>query len=279
MSDLFTTDTRLMTLRGEVPAGDLRPGEMLLTLSGRGAALKPLLRAEAAPFPAQAVRIRAGAIAEGCPRRDLWLDPAHAVRCGDAAPVLAGALTNGATVLRDGAKPGDGRRLALAGPDIVLAEGLAIGLGTPGTDDQAARTRLRDRALALGWRETADPGLCVTVDGAKLVPLTQSDEACVVQLPPGNAPVWLLSRSAVPMDLDPAHPDARRLGVALGGLWLDDVPIPLDDPSLVGGFLLAEPGLRWTDGAGELRLPPRAAAARLRLQVLPLWTRYWVAPD
>jgi hypothetical protein len=250
MSDLFTTDTRLMTLRGEVPAGDLRPGEMLLTLSGRGAALKPLLRAEAAPFPAQAVRIRAGAIAEGCPRRDLWLDPAHAVRCGDAAPVLAGALTNGATVLRDGAKPGDGRRLALAGPDIVLAEGLAIGLGTPGTDD-----------------------------GAKLVPLTQSDEACVVQLPPGNAPVWLLSRSAVPMDLDPAHPDARRLGVALGGLWLDDVPIPLDDPSLVGGFLLAEPGLRWTDGAGELRLPPRAAAARLRLQVLPLWTRYWVAPD
>ena len=263
MTDRFADDTRVMTLRGEVRAADLRPGELLLTLSGQGAALKPLLRATPAPVAAP-IRIRAGAIAEGCPRRDLLLDAAHPVGClGGLVPV--GLLVNGATVTRDDSGPAPSIRLELAAPDILLADGLAAGIGQTGAPDPGARAHLRERALALGWSESADPGLRVLADGVPADPDA---------IPPAQE-IRLLSRSAIPGEIDPAIPDGRRIGVALAGLWLDDVPRDLDHRCLAEGFLSPEPGLRWTDGDALIRPP---CGVRTRLAFAPIWTRYWVAP-
>lgn len=273
MPAYFAPETRLMTLRGEVPAGDLRAGEMLLTLSGKGPPLKPLRQAGRAVLPHAPIRLRAGAVADGAPRRDLLLTPGQTIRPGRDGLAAVANLANGATVLRDGAVA-EWVTLSLDTPDILLAEGLAVGLDwNPDPDpdpDPADRARLLARALALGWCETEDPGLMIEVDGRPLVP----DSI----LPAGDGQIALRSRAVVPEEIDPTIPDARRLGVAVTALVYGGVSIPLDDPRLVAGFLPPEPGLRWTDGRGVLRLA-RPHPARLQVQCAPIWRRYWAAPQ
>ena len=70
----FRAGTMLVTLRGEVPAESVRPGDLILTLSGEGAPLKPVtwvgqvevdLETHPEPMAVRPVRIAAGAIEPG----------------------------------------------------------------------------------------------------------------------------------------------------------------------------------------------------------------------
>lgn len=88
-------------------------------------------------------------------------------------------------------------------------------------------------------------------------------------LPSGTRRLHIASRHAAPAELIPASADWHRLGIALTHLRLDDEPVALDDPRFVRGWHDAEPGLRWTDGAGELDLGG-AGIVELRLARVPL---------
>jgi hypothetical protein len=70
------------------------------------------------------IRIRAGALGDGLPTRDLLLSPAHALLL-DGVLVNAGALVNGGTITREAAVPEvfTYYNLELAEHTLILAEG------------------------------------------------------------------------------------------------------------------------------------------------------------
>jgi hypothetical protein len=125
---------------------------------------------------------------------------------------------------------------------------------------KAVRRRLRDRALELGWQLDADPlaNLHIVADGRVIEPDVIGTTARFL-LPVEAEDVWLASDTSVPAELGESG-DARRLGVSLSGLSVDDGltgrrEIALDDPRLNAGFhaLETEGGAhRWTDGRANL---------------------------
>ena len=73
-----------------------------------------------------------------------------------------------------------------------------------------------------------------------------------------------------------ASTDWRRLGVALAQLRLDGEAVALDDPRASSAAGIgAEPGLRWTDGAGELDV---GGAGIVELRFARVAIRYAVSP-
>ena len=91
----FVAGTRIATDSGDVAVESLRPGDRVLTASGRLAPVRWVgLRGVAVAAP---VRLAAGAVSPGVPRRDLLLSPDHAVFL-DGALIPAHRLCNGATV-------------------------------------------------------------------------------------------------------------------------------------------------------------------------------------
>ena len=119
----FVAGTRVATDAGEARVESLRPGDRVLTASGRLAPVRWVgLRGMAVATP---VRLAAGAIAPGVPRRDLLLSPDHAVFL-DGALIPAHRLCNGASVRTE---PGTRRvtyvHVELDRHDLLLAEGLA----------------------------------------------------------------------------------------------------------------------------------------------------------
>ncbi len=130
----FAAGTRILTARGEVPVETLAPGDLVATVSGAGAPMKPVVflgrrRFVLAGHPAAAtlapVRIAAGALAENTPHRDLLVSPDHCLFL-DGRLVPARLLVNGSTITVE-------HRMAevtyfhieLEGHDVVLAEGAA----------------------------------------------------------------------------------------------------------------------------------------------------------
>lgn len=93
-----------------------------------------------------------------------------------------------------------------------------------------------------------------------------------IRLPAGAARLTLRSRTARPSDLDPASNDTRRLGAALLQLRLDGAEVVLSEPRLCSGWLPAEDGLRWSNGAGEIDVQG-ASTIDLRFGA---WLRYLV---
>ena len=104
----FAEGTLIATARGEVPVETLRAGDLVLTAHG-GAPLKPLrwvghttVNVARHPNPARVapVVIRAGALAEGVPYRDLRVSPDHAIFL-DGRLVPASLLVNGTTIVQE----------------------------------------------------------------------------------------------------------------------------------------------------------------------------------
>lgn len=99
----YCTGTRILTERGEVLVEDLRIGDVAVTASGH---LRPVRWIGTRRYPGltvpradRPVRIRAGALADGMPARDLWVSPDHALYL-DGLFVAAGHLVNGRTITR-----------------------------------------------------------------------------------------------------------------------------------------------------------------------------------
>ncbi len=222
--------------------------------------------------------------------------------------VPAKCLLNGATVVQERVATAWYFHVELPCHDIIRAEGLAVEsyLDTGNRGDfanagsvttlypdfvpktwahscaplvrqGAAVTRLRRRLLAraetLGWRPrvAADPHLRI---GARVIrPAAQQGALLRFLVPAGTARLTLASRAGMALETTPARLDYRRLGVRLGGAVFDGRPIPLDGPAFGAGFYplegrdTARPW-RWSDGAGELALPPLRHGAVLDLLVL-----------
>jgi hypothetical protein len=104
----FVAGTRVATARGEVAVEDLRVGDLVVTAHG-GAPLQPVVwighsrvnvtrqhnRAATAP-----ILIKAGALADGAPHRDLRVSPEHAMFL-DGHLVPAKHLVNGTSIVQE----------------------------------------------------------------------------------------------------------------------------------------------------------------------------------
>lgn len=125
----FCAGTRLATPEGEIAVEQIEPGVMLLTAEGQSRAVRWVGRSEislrfADPLRVLPIRIRAGALGAGLPRRDLLVSPDHALFL-DGVLAQAGALVNGVTILRERDLPGvfTYYHVELARHELLLAEG------------------------------------------------------------------------------------------------------------------------------------------------------------
>ena len=127
----FCPGTQILTDQGDVAVEDLRVGDMVMTVSG---ALEAILwigrrsytgRVLAGRNHLLPVRIKAGALSDATPKRDLLISPLHAMLI-DGVLVPAHALINGTTIVRE---PASGTvsyvHIELAQHDAVWAEGAA----------------------------------------------------------------------------------------------------------------------------------------------------------
>jgi hypothetical protein len=100
----YARGTRIATARGEVAVEELRIGDAVPTLHAGLQKIKWIgMRGYAAPFANHAkvlpVCLRAGALGEGVPARDLYVSPGHAI-CIDGVLVHAARLVNGVSIIQ-----------------------------------------------------------------------------------------------------------------------------------------------------------------------------------
>ena len=127
----YAEGTLIRTPNGEVPVEALVAGDPVLTARG---AVRPVkwigfrrldLARHPAPEKAQPIRIKAGAIADGVPARDLRLSPDHAVLL-DGVLIPARLLRNDTTIVRETAcRSVTYYHVELDSHDVLLAEGMA----------------------------------------------------------------------------------------------------------------------------------------------------------
>ena len=126
----FCVGTAIATPAGEVAVEDLRAGDLVLAADGRRLPIRwigqsHVAKAFADPLRAYPIRIRAGALGENLPKRDLRVSPEHAIFIADIL-VQAAALVDGVTVLREHSVPDHFTyyHLELATHELLLAEGV-----------------------------------------------------------------------------------------------------------------------------------------------------------
>ncbi len=98
----YARGTRITTARGEIAVEDLKIGDAVQTMHAGPQKIKWIgVRSYAAPFANHAkvlpVHIKAGALAENIPARDLFVSPGHAI-CLDGVLVHAARLVNGVSI-------------------------------------------------------------------------------------------------------------------------------------------------------------------------------------
>ncbi len=146
----------------------------------------------------------------------------------------------------------------------------------PGSPELAAiRAALLERAERLGYARDLDPELHLVVDGAVVTALSVSGLAYRFEIPAGSSAIWLVSRSAVPAEIEVVSRDRRRLGVPVERVVLCDGDLSIEawhgHIGLSDGFHDDEATHRWTDGLGRLPgalLRPFAGAVVLELHLV-----------
>ncbi len=125
----FRTGTLIATPAGETLVEDLSIGDDVVTASGEARPIKwigkrgYMPRVVAANSKTQPILFRAGSLAEGIPRRDLFVSAQHAMFL-DSVLVPAASLVNGISIVR-AAAPGAilYLHIELETHDVILAEG------------------------------------------------------------------------------------------------------------------------------------------------------------
>jgi hypothetical protein len=125
----YCRGTLILTDRGEIVVEDLQIGARLITRSG---AARPIVwigrRSYAGRFAAgnpdaMPVLVRQGALADGVPRRDLFVSPLHAMYIDDVL-IPAAALVNGISIIQmEAIDRVDYFHLELDTHDVIVAEG------------------------------------------------------------------------------------------------------------------------------------------------------------
>jgi hypothetical protein len=123
----YVAGTLIATPLGEQPIETLRIGDLVHTSTNgpcpiRWIGWQRYEKSEIRKNPLfRPVRIRAGALSPGVPRRDLLVSATHGIFL-DGALVIAGALVNGTTILRDPPGAVTYLHLALHSHELLLAE-------------------------------------------------------------------------------------------------------------------------------------------------------------
>src|SRR5205823_3741803 len=123
----FCRGTRIVTEAGEVPVEALRLGDRVITWSGErkpitwiGCGRRVLTTPESEARP---LIVRAGALADGMPRRDLYLTRGHSLYL-DGILVPVEFLVNGRSILFDAAaREIEFYHIELAEHEVLIAEG------------------------------------------------------------------------------------------------------------------------------------------------------------
>lgn len=105
----FLAGTMIATPDGSVPVETLKRSDLVLTANGHAVPVSWLGRQTVStvfgdPLRVLPIRIRAGAIGENIPSRDLLLSPDHAILF-DGTLIQAGALVNGTSIVRESNVP------------------------------------------------------------------------------------------------------------------------------------------------------------------------------
>jgi hypothetical protein len=121
---------------------------------------------------------------------------------------------------------------------------------------ETIRRSILARAESLG-RLSRDHDAHLVVDGQVIRPLSASGSRILrFALRPGARSAMLVSRSAVPAEVNPGSADRRRLGIAVERIvvWSAGARINIahDCAALAHGFYPDEGSHRWTNGCGLL---------------------------
>jgi hypothetical protein len=316
----FGAGTEILTPDGMIAVENLAVGDEVLSartgavqkIVWTGSRRVDISR-HAKPEKVMPVRVRAGALAPGLPERDLILSPDHALLL-DGHLVEAKTLVNGATILWDKSRRAvTYHHIELAEHDVVLAEGIpaetfldsgnrkmfegdAVQLHPDFASDRedrscaklllegpvlmAIRQKLLERALRLGFAQTAEADLTIQAGNRVLAPSGRLGQTIRFTLPAGCTSVTLLSSTGVPAETGADASDRRVLGAAVASLALTAEngrqSIDLNHPGHTG-FHDAEPGHRWTNGAAKLALPAYEGQAILDITLTGQAVR-WVNP-
>ncbi len=272
----FLQGTRILTPTGEMPIEDLAVGDVVMTRFsgmqrikwiGRQSHSAALARVDAAKRP---VCIKAGALAEGVPARDLYVSPGHSMLV-EGNLLLAGLLVNGVTVTQDWCpEVVEYYQIELEAHDCVVAEGA---FAETYADCGAMRGQFGNaaefHALYPGYRPPEEPGLCAPrpEKGARLEAALRHVLARVAKAP-GPLQGWL-DRISAPWSVEgwardeaaPACPvllefllDGELLGTALACHFRADL--------MQAGYGTGRCGFSWT----APRDLPADAAARLHIR-------------
>jgi hypothetical protein len=311
----YAAGTRIGTPGGEVAIEALRPGDAVRTVDAAGRAGTRIVgwvgrrRLDLAGHPdpelVAPVRLRAGALGGGLPRRDLVVSPDHCLALSGCL-VRAYRLVNGTSIVQERDRADvEYFHLELPAHALLLAEGVAaesyLDEGARGFFDPAATCSAPgslaepparpgaclplapdDAFVAAIWHRlarasgarrpdahaAAPHGLTVQARGRSLRPVLVADGRHLYAVPPATRRLRLVSAAARPTDRHPWAEDRRRLGVAVRRVVLDGATaLPLDGPALDGGWWPAETGarLRWTDGDATLHLPAGIRSVEIRL--------------
>jgi hypothetical protein len=127
----YCRGTSILTTRGEVKVEHLELGDHVITYAGLARPIRWIgqrsytRNAAAGNRDILPVRIRAGALADGVPHRDLLVSPLHAMYIQDLL-IPAWSLINGISILQDSAPDGVSYyHVELETHDVILAEGAA----------------------------------------------------------------------------------------------------------------------------------------------------------
>ena len=161
----FCAGTLILTNHGEVAVEDLVIGDSVITIGGTSAAIRWIGRRAIAtrfmdPLKAMPIRIKAGALSESTPARDLRLSPDHAVLTGGIL-AQAGALVNGSSIVREIAAPETFTyyHIELADHSLILAEGAAVETFVDNTDRMGFDNWAEYEALVQGEETIAEMDL------------------------------------------------------------------------------------------------------------------------
>jgi len=126
--ECFMPGTMIMTPDGEVAVESLKIGDLVLTHDGRSEAIRWMGRHTVSAvfgdrLKTLPIRIRAGALDDNVPSRDLLVSPGHAILV-DGALVQAAALVNGTSIIQEQDVPKSFTyyHIELADHALVIAE-------------------------------------------------------------------------------------------------------------------------------------------------------------
>jgi Hint domain len=299
----YLRGTRIRTTRGEVPIEALSISDRVVCRSGSTRPVRWLghrsIDCSRYPEPDSVwpICIRAGALADQQPLRDLWVSPGHAVLV-DGVLIQAYLLVNDVTVVRVPRNRVEYWHVELDAHDLLLAEGLAaesyldtgnrtafvnggtfleaypdfrarhcnetcLPLAIEGPSLEQARARVQQRAYELGYAITDETDVHVIADGERIDPVVLSDTRVAFNIPAGRRAIELRCHTFVPSSVDFSNPDGRTLGLCVGRLQIDGTDWALEDePRYAEGWHALEKNSefhhRWSLGRA-----PLPAATRL----------------